>query len=36
MNIDAKALLHQKNYILKDKGITAVGIDEIKEILDLK
>ena len=30
MNIDAKALLNQKNYILKAKRITAVEIDEIK------
>jgi hypothetical protein len=31
INIDAKALLNQKNYILKDKRITAVEIDDIKE-----
>ena len=31
MNIDAKAMLNQKNYILKAKRITAVEIDEIKE-----
>jgi hypothetical protein len=31
MNIDAKALLNQKNYILKAKRITAVEIDEIQE-----
>ena len=31
MNIDAKELLNQKNYILKRKRITAVEIDEIKE-----
>ena len=31
MNIDAKALLTQKNYILKTKRIMAVEIDEIKE-----
>ena len=30
MNIVAKALLNQKNYILKAKRITAVEIDEIK------
>jgi hypothetical protein len=30
MNIDAKALLNQKNYILKAKRITVVDIDEIK------
>jgi hypothetical protein len=35
-NIDAEALLNQKNLILKAKRITAVVIDEIKEILDLK
>jgi len=27
MNMDAKALLNQKNYILKAKRITAVEID---------
>ena len=27
LNIDAKALLNQKNYILRAKGITAVEID---------
>ena len=31
INIDAKALLNQKNYILKAKRITAVEIDQIKE-----
>jgi len=31
MNIDAKALLNQKNYILKAQRITTVEIDEIKE-----
>jgi hypothetical protein len=36
MNIDAKALLNQKNYILKAKRITAVEIDEIKESIRLK
>jgi len=36
MNIDAKALLNQKNYILKAKRITAVELDEIKENIRLK
>jgi hypothetical protein len=36
MNIDAKALLNQKNYIFKAKRITAVEIDEIKENIRLK
>jgi len=36
MNIDAKALLTQKNYILKAQGITTVEIDEIKENIRLK
>jgi hypothetical protein len=36
MNIDAKALLKQKNYILKAKRITSVEIDEIKENIRLK
>jgi len=36
MNIDAKALLNQKNYILKAKRTTAVAIDEIKENIRLK
>jgi len=36
MNIDAKALLNQKNYILKPKRITAVEIDEIEENIRLK
>ena len=36
MNIDAKALLNQKNYILKVKRITAVEIDEIKQNIRLK
>jgi len=31
MNIKSKALLNQKNYILKAKRITAVEIDRIKE-----
>jgi len=30
MNMDAKALLNQKNYILKVKRIMAIEIDEIK------
>jgi len=36
MNIDAKALLNQKNYILKAQRITSVEIDEIKENIRLK
>jgi hypothetical protein len=36
MNIVAKALLKQKNYILKAKRIMAVEIDEIKEHMRLK
>ena len=36
MNIDAKALLNQKNYILKAKRITAVEIDQIKQNIRLK
>jgi hypothetical protein len=36
MNIDAKALLNQKKYILNTKRITAVEIDEIKENIKLK
>jgi hypothetical protein len=36
MNIDAKTLLNQKNYILKAKRITAFEIDEIKENIRLK
>ena len=36
MNIDAKALVNQKNYILKAKRITTVEIDEIKEKIRLK
>ena len=36
VNIDAKTLLNQKNYILKALRITAVGIDEIKENIRLK
>ena len=36
MNIDAKDLLNQKNYILKAKRITAVEIDVIKQNISLK
>jgi len=36
INLDAKLLLNQKNYILKAKRITAVEIDEIKENITLK
>jgi len=36
MNMDAIALLNQKNYILKATRIMAVEIDEIKIILDFK
>jgi len=36
MNIDAKALLNQKKYILKAQRITTVEIDEIKENIRLK
>ena len=36
MNIDAKALLNQKNYILKAKEMTAVEIDVIKGNIRLK
>jgi hypothetical protein len=36
MNIDVKALLKQKNYILKGKRIMNVEIDEIKENIRLK
>jgi hypothetical protein len=31
INVGAKLLLNQKNYILKSKGIATVEIDEIKE-----
>jgi len=31
MNIDAKALSNQKNYILKAQRITTAEIDEIKK-----
>jgi len=36
MNIDAKALLNQKNYFLKAQRITTVEIDEIRENISLK
>jgi hypothetical protein len=36
MNMDAKPLFNQKNYILKAKRITAVEIDQIKESIRLK
>jgi len=36
MNIDAKALLNQKKYILNAKRIMAVEIDKIEEIIKLK
>jgi hypothetical protein len=36
INIDAKLLLNQKNYILKAKRITTVEIEEIKENIRLK
>jgi hypothetical protein len=36
IRVDAKALLNQKNYILKTKRITAVEIDEIRENIRLK
>ena len=36
MNIDAKALLNQKNYILIAQRITTIEIDEIKENIRLK
>ena len=35
-NIEAKALLNQKNYILRDKRIMAVEIDGIIENIRLK
>jgi hypothetical protein len=34
-NIDAKALIYRKKYILKAKRITTVEIDEIKENIRL-
>jgi hypothetical protein len=36
INVDEKALLNQKNYVLKAKRITAVEIDELKENIRLK
>ena len=36
LNIDAKALLNQKNYMLRAKRITAVEIDGIIENIRLK
>ena len=36
ININAKLLLNQKNYILKVKRITAIEIDEIQENIWLK
>jgi len=36
INIHAKLLLNQKNYILKARRITAVEIDEIKENIRFK
>ena len=36
MNIDAKALLNQKNYILKAERKTTVEIDEIKQNIRLR
>jgi len=36
INVHAKLLLNQKNYILKSKIITAVEINEIKENIRLK
>jgi len=36
MNMGAKALLNQKNYIVKAKRITAVEINEIKEYIRFK
>jgi hypothetical protein len=36
MNVDAKALPNQKNYILKAKRIMPVEIDQIKERISLK
>ena len=36
MNVDAKALLNQKNYILEAQRIKTVEIDEIKENIRLK
>ena len=36
INLDAKALLNQKNYILKAQRSTAVEIDEIRENIRLQ
>ena len=36
MNMDAKGLLKQKNYILKAKRLTDVEVDEIKKNTRLK
>ena len=36
MNMDAKGLLNQKNYILKAKRLTDVEVDEIKKNTRLK
>ena len=36
INLDAKALLNQKNYILKAQRLTAVEIDEIRENIRLE
>ena len=36
INLDAKALLNQKNYILKVQRLTAVEIDEIRENIRLE
>jgi len=36
INIDAKLLLNQNNYIVKARRITAFEIDEIKENIRLK
>ena len=36
INLDAKALLNQKNYILKAQRLTTVEIDEIRENIRLQ
>ena len=36
INLDAKALSNQKNYILKAQRLTAVEIDEIRENIRLE
>jgi len=36
INLDAKELLNQKNYILKAQRLTAVEIDEIRENIRLE